>query len=112
MSKRLFVGNLAFSTTEHELREAFGPFGSLLDVAVVTDRMSGQSRGFGFVEMENDGEAQEAIGQLDGSLLGGRNIKVNEARERSDAARGGFRGGDSRGASNRGSSQGGGYDRW
>ena len=90
MSKRLFVGNLNFSTTEHDLRDAFGPFGNVLGADVVTDRATGQSRGFAFVEVEDDGDAKRAVRELDGSSLNGRSIKVDEARERSNAG-GGFR---------------------
>ncbi len=110
MSKRLFVGNLDFSTTEQQLRDLFGEFGNILDATVVTDRMTGQSRGFGFVEMENDGDAQRAIDELNGTSLGSRNINVNEARERSSGGgRGGFRGG--RGGGGGGGGRGG-RDNW
>jgi RNA recognition motif-containing protein len=97
MNTRLFVGNLDYSTTEHQLRAAFEPFGTLVSVTVVIDRVTGSSRGFGFVEYETDEVAQRAIESLDGSMLDERAIKVNVARERTGNAqrgsRGGFRGG-------------------
>jgi RNA recognition motif-containing protein len=80
--KKIYVGNLAFSTTEAELRELFGEHGSVSSVALITDRETGQPRGFGFVEMENG--ADNAIRALDGKEVGGRTLKVNEARPRED----------------------------
>jgi RNA recognition motif-containing protein len=82
LSNKLYVGNIAFSSTEAELRELFGRHGAVESVAVVTDRQTGQSRGFAFVEMEDRDAAQEAIRALDGTDLGGRTIKVNEAKDR------------------------------
>lgn len=79
----LFVGNLPFSTGSPELEQLFTPYGSVSRAQVITDRDTGRSRGFGFVEMDNDDEAQQAIEGLDGSDFGGRQIKVNVARERS-----------------------------
>lgn len=105
MSKRLFVGNLDFSTTEQQLREVFSPYGTLLDVTLVTDRVTGQSRGFGFVELEDNGAADRAVQELDGSSLSGRALKVNEARERVGGGGGGGGGG------RRGGPRGGGRDR-
>jgi RNA recognition motif-containing protein len=87
--KKIYVGNLAFSTTEAELTELFGRHGSVSSVALITDRETGQPRGFGFVEMENG--AENAISALDGKEIGGRTLKVNEARPRED--RGGNGGG-------------------
>lgn len=78
--KNLFVGNLSFQTTADELRTHFAPYGQITRVHMVTDRETGRSRGFAFVEMTNDEEAQRAIAALDGKPIGGRNIKVNEAR--------------------------------
>jgi RNA recognition motif-containing protein len=89
--KNLFVGNLAFQTTETELRSLFEPFGELSRVNVVTDRDTGQARGFGFVEMPNDDEATKAIAALNGKEVSGRALNVNEARPKTD--RGGPRGG-------------------
>ena len=78
--KNLFVGNMSFQTTESELRSLFEPFGELTRVNVVTDRDTGQARGFGFVEMRNDDEATKAIAALNGKELSGRALNVNEAR--------------------------------
>jgi RNA recognition motif-containing protein len=79
---RLFVGNLAYSTTDDRLRQEFERFGNVTSVAVVIDRMSGRSRGFGFVEFSTSEEGQAAMNELNGSSLDGREIVVNEARER------------------------------
>ena len=78
--KNIFVGNLSFGTTEQDLRGLFEAYGTVDRVNIVTDRDSGQPRGFAFVEMSNDAEAQEAIKQLNGQTLGDRQIVVNEAR--------------------------------
>jgi RNA recognition motif-containing protein len=78
--KNLFVGNMSFQTTEAELSELFKPFGQVTRVHLVMDRETGRARGFAFVEMPNDEEAAKAIAALDGKELGGRNLKVNEAR--------------------------------
>ena len=78
--KNLFVGNMSFQTTADDLRALFEPFGQLARVHVATDRETGRARGFGFVEMANDAEAAKAIAALDGKDVGGRNLKVNEAR--------------------------------
>ncbi|MCK4367052.1 MAG: RNA-binding protein [Thermoplasmata archaeon] len=83
----IYVGNLAREVTEDELREAFEAFGEVASAKIITDRISGESRGFGFVEMSTDAEAQEAMSGLDGKELKGRPIKVNKARPRSDAPR-------------------------
>jgi cold-inducible RNA-binding protein len=90
--KNLFVGNMSFQTTESELTELFKPFGQITRVRVVMDRETGRARGFAFVEMPNDEEASKAIAALDGASIGGRNIKVNEARPKEA---GGFRPGGS-----------------
>ena len=95
MGRRLYVGNLSFSVTDKDLEELFSQAGTCDSVAVITDKFSGQSRGFGFVEMHSDDEAQRAVQQFDGHELKGRAIKVNEARERED--RGGGVGGGGRG---------------
>ena len=89
--KKLYVGNLAFSATEKEIRDLFGQYGSVSSVSLITDRETGQPRGFGFVEME-DG-ADDAIRALDGKEVGGRTIKVNDARPREDRGGGGGGGG-------------------
>jgi RNA recognition motif-containing protein len=84
--KNLFIGNLSFQTTESDLRALFEPFGQITRVHLATDRETGRARGFGFIEMANDAEAAEAIAALDGKDLGGRNIKVNEARPKERSA--------------------------
>ena len=91
----IYVGNLPREATEEDLRQAFEAFGEVTSAKVITDRFTGDSRGFGFVEMSNNSEAQTAISELDGKDLKGRNIRVNEARPRRDdrRGRGGFGGG-------------------
>src|SRR5580700_3028075 len=94
MSKRLYVGNLAFHSTEDSVRGAFQKAGiEVLSVQVMTDRMTGQSRGFGFVDVAGDQEAQAAVDQLHGKDLDGRALTVNEARERTPGGGGGGGGG-------------------
>lgn len=87
----IYVGNLPYSTTEDALKEIFAEFGEVSTVNIIKDNFSGQSKGFGFVEMSDDAAAQEAIDSLNGSSLdgdrGSRNIKVNEARPRSERPR-------------------------
>jgi RNA recognition motif-containing protein len=78
----LYVGNLPYTYTSDDLRELFAPFGAISSAQVISDRDTGRSRGFGFVEMENDDEARKAIEELDGSDAGGRALTVNEARPR------------------------------
>jgi RNA recognition motif-containing protein len=103
MGSKLYVGSLPYSTTEQELSELFGQHGSVQSAKVITDRFTGQSRGFGFVEMATDEEAQKAIAALNGAELGGRTLVVNEARPQEKRSFGG--GGGGRG-------QGGDRDRW
>lgn len=95
MSKKLYVGNLPYSVDDAQLNEMAAPFGAVLSATVIKDKFSGQSKGFGFVEMENDEEALKAIEALNGKDLGGRALKVNEARPMvpRDAGGGGGRGG-------------------
>jgi cold-inducible RNA-binding protein len=96
MNKRLFVGGLPFNTTEDELREVFSKVGVVESVAVITDKFSGRSKGFGFVEMATPEEAEKAIKELNETELGGRKLIVNEAKpreERSDSFGGGYGGG-------------------
>jgi cold-inducible RNA-binding protein len=81
---KLYVGNLSFSIGESELRDLFTPHGTVTDVQLVTDRMSGQSRGFGFVTMGNRHEGQAAITALEGQPVDGRNLTVNEARPKTE----------------------------
>jgi RNA recognition motif-containing protein len=80
----IYVGNLSYSLTEDDLRAAFSEFGEVSSVNIIMDRMSGQSKGFGFVEMPDNSEADEAIKALNESALNGRNIKVNQARPRGE----------------------------
>ena len=91
MAKKLYVGNLAYAVTDEDLRNLFSQSGTVESVAVISDKFSGQSKGFGFVEMADASGADAAIKALDGSELKGRNIKVNEAKPREG---GGGRGGD------------------
>jgi RNA recognition motif-containing protein len=94
MSTRLYVGNLSFNTTKDDLREAFSAGGKeVVDVHVVTDRDSGRSRGFGFVTMGNADLAREAIATMNGAMLDGRPLRVNEAEERPQRGGGGGGGG-------------------
>ena len=84
---KLYVGNLAFSMTEDDLLDAFTEFGEVSSVTIIMDRKTNRSKGFGFVEMSDDSEAQEAIDALDGTDIKGRNVKVNEARPREEKPR-------------------------
>ena len=95
MAKKLYVGGLSWDTNDQGLRQAFEQFGEVEDAVVITDRDTGRSRGFGFVTFSEDDAASQAISDMDGKMLDGRNIKVNEARERSP--RGGGGGGGGRG---------------
>src|ERR1700691_5073744 len=87
--KNIFVGNLSFNTNEDELRTLFEPFGQVDRVSIMTDRDTGRSRGFGFVEMASNEDGDKAITALNGSQVGGRTINVNEARTKTERARGG-----------------------
>ena len=87
--KNLYVGNLPHSTTESELRNLFETHGAVEKITVVTDRDTGRSRGFGFVEMSSASEADKAIAALNGSDLGGRTLTINQAKPKSDRPRGG-----------------------
>lgn len=87
MSKNLYVGNLAWSSTEDEVRAAFAAFGEVTSVKLIEDRETGRPRGFGFVEMSDDTAAMDAVDALDGKDFGGRNIKVNEAKPRVERPR-------------------------
>ncbi len=113
---KLYVGNLAYQVTEDQLRDAFESFGQVESVAIIKDKYSGQSKGFGFVEMPSDAEGQAAIDSLNGKDFNGRTIKVNEARPRTEGSqgRGGGRrggGGGPRGRGGRGGGSGGGGGR-
>lgn len=82
MSKKIYVGNMNYATTEDSLRELFGQFGTVDSVAVIMDRATGRAKGFGFVEMSSDEAAQAAIQKLDGQEFEGRKLRVNEAQEK------------------------------
>ena len=93
----IYVGNLAYSITEDDLREAFAAYGEISSVSLITDKFSGESKGFGFVEMPNNSEADAAIKGLNETPMKGRNVKVNQAKPRGDRPpRGGGGGGGRR----------------
>jgi RNA recognition motif-containing protein len=102
MGKKLYVGNLPFSSTEQDLEDLFGRYGSVASVSVITDRETGRPRGFAFVEMEDASAAESAIRALDGTNFDGRNIKVNEAQDRRAGGGGGGGGGPRGGGGGRG----------
>jgi len=89
----IYVGNLAREAVESDLREAFAAFGEVSTASIIKDKFTGDSRGFGFVEMPNKSEAEQAISSLNGKSIKGRSIKVNEAKPRTDSTRGGSGGG-------------------
>lgn len=93
MSKRLYVGNLPYSVSSSDLQTLFSSHGTVQSAEVISDRMTGRSKGFGFVEMGNDDEAEAAISALNGQEQDGRTLTVNEARPREQRGGGGFRGG-------------------
>jgi RNA recognition motif-containing protein len=100
MGKRLYVGNLSYGTTDDTLRQLFGAHGSVASAQVIMDRDTGRSKGFGFVEMSSDQEAQAAIQALNGKDVDGRALTVNEARPKTEGGgggRGGYGGGGGRG---------------
>ncbi len=126
MGNKLFVGGLSWDTDDHSLNDAFAAHGTVREAKVIKDRDSGRSRGFGFVTMSSDAEAEAAIAALDGQSLDGRTIRVNEAQERGsrgggrrdgggggrrDGGGGGYRGGGG-GGGYRGGGGGGGGGRW
>ncbi|MBQ0163239.1 MAG: RNA-binding protein [Treponema sp.] len=82
MAKKIYVGNLSYSTTEETLRNQFSQFGEVVSVAIIMDKMTNRSKGFGFVEMAEDGAAAEAISTLNQKEIDGRKVRVNEAEER------------------------------
>jgi RNA recognition motif-containing protein len=106
--KNIFVGNLDFGATDSSIRSLFEPYGAVERVNVVTDRDTGRSRGFAFVEMSDSAQADQAIAALNGATLEGRTLNVNEARPKPQGG-GGYAGGNSRGGNSRGG--GGGYSR-
>ena len=93
MNTKLFVGNVSFNTTENDLQDTFAAHGTVVEANLMTDRTSGRPRGFGFVTMASPEEAKKAIDALNGALLDGRNLTVNEARPREERATAGSRGG-------------------
>jgi RNA recognition motif-containing protein len=107
MGRKLYVGNLPYSATEQSLHDAFSKCGTVDSTSLITDRDTGQSKGFGFVEMSSDSEAQKAIQELNDSTLDGRQIKVNEAKPKAPrgggggGGRGGYGGGGGGGGGNR-----------
>ncbi len=101
MSKKLYVGNLPFSVTEDELRSLFEQHGSIASVNVITDRDTGRARGFAFVEMDEASAADKAMSALDGTEMGGRSLKVNEAQDKRGGGGGGGGGGGYRGGRDR-----------
>jgi RNA recognition motif-containing protein len=113
VAKKLFVGNLPYTTTNETLGEHFAQYGEVLSAAVIMDRATGRSKGFGFVEMGSDAEAQAAIGALNGAEIEGRTLTVNEARPKTEGGggggRGGYGGGGGRGGYGGGGGRGGRY---
>jgi len=93
MAKRIYVGGLAYATGEQELQTLFAQTGTVTSTSIVTDKYTGQSKGFGFVDMENDAEAEKAIRTLNGTTLAGRSLTVNEAKPREDRPRASYGGG-------------------
>jgi RNA recognition motif-containing protein len=109
--KKIYVGNLSHQTTDDKLQAMFANYGAVRSVAIIRDRFSGESRGFGFIEMENDQEAEAAIAGANGQQLDGRRLTVNEARPKPEGAgggRGGYGGGGGGGRGGYGGGRGGG----
>jgi RNA recognition motif-containing protein len=111
MGKKLYVGNLSYSVDSSELEQLFGQHGTVESAQIISDRDTGRSKGFGFVEMANDAEAQAAIAALNGQEHGGRALTVNEARPKENRAGGGFGGGGGGGRGGYGGGGGGGGGR-
>lgn len=118
MAKKLYIGNLSYDVDQSDLEQLLGQYGQVEDAVVIMDRMSGRSKGFGFVTMSNDDDADKAIAELDGKEYTGRNLKVNEAKPREERSgggggrgRGGFGGGGG-GRGGRGGYGGGGGNRY
>ena len=112
MAKKLYVGGLPYSTTDAELKDAFAAAGSVVSAVVIMEKMTGRSKGFGFVEISSDEEAQKAIDTFNGKDFSGRNITVNEARPMEDRPRRDFRGGGGGGGGYGGGGGRGGDRRW
>ena len=85
MSKKLYVGNLSYKVSEDDLKDLFGEFGTIIEVSVITDRETGRPRGFAFIEMDSDDDANKAVDSLNGKTIQDREIVVNEARPRRDS---------------------------
>jgi len=112
MAKRIYVGNLPFSSTEDDVRNMFSEAGAVSSVSLISDKFSGRSRGFGFVEMSNDDEANKAIAALNGRMVGDRALVVNEAKPMGERREGGSGGGGGyRGGGGGGGRREGGYRR-
>jgi RNA recognition motif-containing protein len=109
MAKRIYVGGLPYSFSDGDLENLFSPSGTVTSASIVSDRYTGQSKGFGFVEMATDAEADAAISALNGMNVGGRSLTVNEARPREDRPRTGGYGGGGGGGGGYGGGGGGGY---
>src|SRR5512146_3196112 len=112
MAKKLYVGNLSYNTHDEDLREAFSKIGEVLSVTLIVDQATGRSKGFGFVEMASDEDAEKAISTMNGTALMDRTITVNEARPKTDRPRSGGFGGRGGGKGNRGGGYGGGGRSW
>ncbi|MFO0719044.1 MAG: RNA-binding protein [Candidatus Paceibacterota bacterium] len=91
MAKKLYVGGISYNTTDQGLSDAFAKAGTVVSATIITDKMTGRSKGFGFVEMSSDAEADAAIEMYNGKELDGRNLTVNEARPKEDRPRNNFR---------------------
>ncbi|HTF99086.1 MAG TPA: RNA-binding protein [Nitrospirota bacterium] len=109
MAKKLYVGNLSYTTHDEDLREAFSKIGEVSSVILITDQATGRSKGFGFVEMASDEDAEKAISAMNGTSFMDRNITVNEARPKTEGGRSGSGGG---GGGKRGGGYGGGGRSW
>jgi cold-inducible RNA-binding protein len=107
MAKRIYVGGLPYSATDEDLENLFSASGTVTSASVVTDRYTGQAKGFGFVEMSTDAEANAAINALNGTEMGGRTLTVNEAKPREERSGGGGYGGGNRGGGGGGGNRGG-----
>ena len=115
MAKKLYVGGLPYATTDSELKDAFSQCGAVESAVIIMDKMSGRSKGFGFVEMSSDEDAQKAIDTMNGKDFGGRTLTVNEARPMEERPRRDFRGGGGNGGGGYGGGRGGnggGGGRW
>jgi RNA recognition motif-containing protein len=109
VAKRIYVGGLPYSATENDIQNLFSASGTVSSVSIITDRYTGDSKGFGFVEMSSDSEADAAISALNGTMMGGRTLTVNEAKPREDRPRGGGGGGGYGGGGGSYGGGGGGY---